>query len=88
MLRDDRVRRFVEDGFVGIDEAFPREIAGTGLGALRQPTGFDPPAPSPRAATIRRSRGQFHPYLPRIRWSHNCCIRRADQATQDIWRCI
>lgn len=34
MLSDAQVRRFVEDGFIRIDGAFPREIADTGRAAL------------------------------------------------------
>ena len=34
MLDDAQVRRFIEDGFVRIDRAFPREIADAGLTAL------------------------------------------------------
>ena len=45
MLSDVQVRRFVEDGFVRIDEAFPREIADTGRAALWQATGCHPDDP-------------------------------------------
>jgi hypothetical protein len=41
MLSEEQVRRFVEDGFVRIDRAFPREIADTGLGALWRATGCE-----------------------------------------------
>jgi hypothetical protein len=41
MLSEDQVRRFIEEGFVRIDGAFPREIADTGLAALWQATGCD-----------------------------------------------
>jgi hypothetical protein len=34
MLSEGQVRRFVEDGFVRIDQAFPRDIADKGLVAL------------------------------------------------------
>jgi hypothetical protein len=46
MLSDEQVRRFVEDGFVRIDGAFPREIADTGLSALWRATGCDPHDPA------------------------------------------
>jgi hypothetical protein len=41
MLSKDQVRRFVEDGFVRIDRAFPREIADAGLVALWRATDCD-----------------------------------------------
>ena len=47
MLSEEQVRRFVEDGFVRIDRAFPREIADTGLGALWRATGCEPHDPGP-----------------------------------------
>jgi hypothetical protein len=46
MLSDEQVGRFIEDGFVRIDGAFPREIADMGLGALWRATGCDPFEPA------------------------------------------
>jgi Phytanoyl-CoA dioxygenase (PhyH) len=42
MVDDAQARRFIEDGFVRIDRAFPREIADAGLAALWHATGCDP----------------------------------------------
>lgn len=42
MLSDEQVRRFIEDGFIRIDGAFPREIADSGLPALWEAIGCDP----------------------------------------------
>lgn len=42
MLSDEQVRRFIEDGFVRVDGAFPREIADKGLAALWHATGCNP----------------------------------------------
>lgn len=42
MLSDEQVRRFIEDGFIRVDRAFPREIADTGLPALWEAIGCDP----------------------------------------------
>lgn len=42
MLSDEQVRRFIEDGFVRVNGAFPRAIADTGLAALWEAVGCDP----------------------------------------------
>jgi hypothetical protein len=42
MLSDAEVHRFIENGFVRIDGAFPREIADAGRAALWQAVGCDP----------------------------------------------
>jgi hypothetical protein len=42
MLSDTEVHRFIENGFVRIDGAFPREIADAGRAALWQAVGCDP----------------------------------------------
>jgi hypothetical protein len=42
MLSDAEVHRFIENGFVRIDGAFPREIADAGRPALWQAVGCDP----------------------------------------------
>lgn len=42
MLSDEQVHRFIEDGFIRIDGAFPREIADTGLAALWDAVECDP----------------------------------------------
>ena len=39
MLGEGQLRRFIEDGFVRIDGAFPREIADAGSTVLWQATG-------------------------------------------------
>jgi len=46
LLSDAQTRRFIEDGFVRIEGAFPREIADTGLAALWRATGCDPHDPT------------------------------------------
>jgi hypothetical protein len=46
MLSPEQVDQFVEDGFVRIDRAFPRDIADAGLAALWRATGCDPHNPS------------------------------------------
>lgn len=42
MLSDEQVGRFIKDGFVRIERAFPREVADMGLAALWHATGCDP----------------------------------------------
>jgi hypothetical protein len=46
MLSEEQVRRFLENGFVRVERAFPREIADEGLAALWRATGSDPHDPS------------------------------------------
>ena len=46
MLSEEQVRRFINDGFVRIDRAFPREIADAGLGVLWRSTGCEPHDPA------------------------------------------
>jgi hypothetical protein len=46
MLSDAQVRRFIEDGFVRIDGAFPREIADKGRARIWQAIGCDPDDPA------------------------------------------
>ena len=46
MLSDVQVDRFIKDGFVRIDGAFPREIADAGRPALWRATGCDPQDPA------------------------------------------
>jgi hypothetical protein len=46
MLSDEQVRRFIEDGFVRVAGAFPREIANAGREALWQATGCNPVDPT------------------------------------------
>jgi Phytanoyl-CoA dioxygenase (PhyH) len=46
MLNKEHVHRFIEDGFVRIYRAFPREIADAGLAALWRATGCDPNDPT------------------------------------------
>lgn len=41
-LSDAQVEQFIQDGFVRIDEAFPREFAEEGLAILWRDTGCDP----------------------------------------------
>ena len=42
MLSDEQVHRFIEDGFVRVDGAFPREIADKAVAALWHATGCNP----------------------------------------------
>ncbi len=42
MLSDTQVRRFIEDGFVRLDDAFPRAIADSGRAKIWQAIGIDP----------------------------------------------
>jgi hypothetical protein len=46
MLSEEQIHRFIEDGFVRIDRAFPREIADTGRAALWHAIGCDPLDPA------------------------------------------
>jgi hypothetical protein len=46
MLHGAQVRRFIEDGFVRIDGAFPREIADEARAAIWQTIGCDPDDPA------------------------------------------
>src|ERR1700733_10669145 len=41
-LSDAQIRQFIQDGFVRIDRAFPRELADQGRAILWQDTGCDP----------------------------------------------
>jgi hypothetical protein len=45
-LDDAQVRRFIEDGFIRLDRAFPRELADEGRELLWRDTGCDPHDPS------------------------------------------
>jgi hypothetical protein len=45
-LSDAQVRRFIRDGFVRIDGAFPREVAEEGRAILWRDTGCDPDDPT------------------------------------------
>jgi hypothetical protein len=47
MLHGAQVRRFIEDGFVRIDGAFPREIADEARAAIWQTIACDPDDPRP-----------------------------------------
>lgn len=46
MLGQEQVRRFIDDGFIRIEGAFPREIADTGRAALWGAIGCDPHDPA------------------------------------------
>ena len=46
MLSDAQVRRFIEDGFVRVTDAFPREIADNGRARIWQAIGCDPNNPT------------------------------------------
>jgi len=54
MLSEEQVRRFINDGFVRIDRAFPREIADAGLGVLWRATGCEPHDPATWTKTVIR----------------------------------
>jgi hypothetical protein len=45
-LKDAQVRQFIEDGFIRIDRAFPRELADAGRAILWRDTGCDPDDPA------------------------------------------
>jgi hypothetical protein len=45
MLTDDQISRFIADGFIRIDGAFPRELADEGRAILWKDTGCDPKDP-------------------------------------------
>ena len=45
-LSDARVQQFIEDGFIRIDRAFPRELADVGRAILWRDTGCDPDDPA------------------------------------------
>ena len=44
-LSDAQVQQFIEDGFIRIDRAFPRELADAGRAILWRDTGCDPDDP-------------------------------------------
>jgi hypothetical protein len=46
MLSPEQVEQFVQDGFVRVDRAFPRDIVDAGLAALWRATGCDPHNPA------------------------------------------
>src|SRR3954468_20189049 len=46
MLTDDEVTRFVEDGFVKVEQAFPDEVAAECRAILWRDTGCDPDDPA------------------------------------------
>lgn len=45
-LSDAQIRQFIQDGFVRIDRAFPRQLADQGRAILWQDTGCDPDDPT------------------------------------------
>jgi len=45
-LDNDQIRRFIEDGFIRLDQAFPRELADEGRELLWRDTGCDPHDPA------------------------------------------
>jgi len=45
-LSDDQIQQFIQDGFVRIDRAFPRELADEGRAILWRDTGCDPHDPT------------------------------------------
>ena len=45
-LSDAQIRQFIQDGFVRIDRAFPRELAEQGRAILWQDSGCDPDDPA------------------------------------------
>ena len=46
VLNDAQIQQFIRDGFVGIDEAFPRDLADQGRAILWRDTGCDPANPA------------------------------------------
>ena len=59
-LDDAEVRRFIEDGFVRLDHAFPRELADEGRKILWRDTGCDPDDPSTWTKPVIRLGGYDH----------------------------
>jgi hypothetical protein len=54
-LDDALVRRFIEDGFIRLDCAFPRELADEGRELLWRDTGCDPHNPATRLTSAASS---------------------------------
>lgn len=54
MLSGEQVERFIEDGCVRLDRAFPRRIADSGLAALWQAAGCDPRDPATWTRPVER----------------------------------
>ena len=44
-MRTEQIRQFIEQGFIRIDQAFPRELADEGRAILWKDTGCDPNDP-------------------------------------------
>ncbi len=59
-LDDAEVRRFIEDGFVRLDHAFPRELADEGRKILWRDTGCDPDDPRTWTKPVIRLGGYDH----------------------------
>jgi hypothetical protein len=57
-LTDDQINRFVDEGFVHVEGAFPREVADAGRALLWEATGCDPDDPATWAEPVIRL-GQF-----------------------------
>jgi len=45
-IDDAQIKRFIEDGFIRLDRAFPRELADEGRELLWRDTGCDPHDPA------------------------------------------
>jgi hypothetical protein len=63
-LSDDQIQQFIQDGFVRIDRAFPREIADEARAILWRDTGCDPDDPATwKKPVIRLSGYKDAPFL-------------------------
>jgi len=60
-LSDDQIQRFVLDGFVRIDRAFPRELADEARAMLWRDTGCDPHDPGTWTKPVIRLSGYKDP---------------------------
>ena len=67
-MDDEQVRRFVEDGFVRVDAAFPREVADAARAILWPETGNDPADPATWTRPVVRLGGHAEaPFLAAAR---------------------
>jgi hypothetical protein len=85
-LSDDQIQRFVLDGFVRIDRAFPRELADEARAILWRDTGCDPHDPGTWTKPVIRLSGYKDP--PFLKAERTPVLRAAfDQiAGKGRWR--
>src|SRR5882757_1920286 len=73
-LSDAQVQQFIEDGFIRIDRAFPRELADAGRAILWRDTGCDPDDPTTwRKPVIRLGHYEQAPFRTAVQ----SCTRRS-----------